>query len=240
ATDWYDNRQPWQELSSDQVRLHYYGMDATFAATILASAQGTIGDLERTYAVPRSQTLAIWVYPEATAFREGLPANFRESVVGGSVVGYPLIVAVIPPGSDSEVGRIIPHEISHQVLYQATRNPFGLTPTWFDEGMATHAQIGGTSGFMGMVVAANQRDGLLELDSLAGSFPYSPSQASLAYAESWSVIAFIESRWGAEGITALIHAFAEGLPTDGAISTALGLSMDAFTADWKSWIASQS
>lgn len=238
-TDWYDNRQPWQVLTSDQIVLHFYGMDAAFAQTILESAQGTVTDLERRYDLARSERLSLWIYPEASAFRDGLPANFRESVVGGSVVGYPLIVAVIPPGSDSEVGRIIPHEISHQVLFQATRNPFSLLPTWFDEGMATHIQIGGTSGYLGMAIAAEKQDALFDLASLAGSFPYTPSQASLAYAASWTAIAYIEERWGEGGNAALIRAFGEGLPEDEAIPQALGISMTQFTADWKSWLAAQ-
>ncbi|MGN6483205.1 MAG: peptidase MA family metallohydrolase [Thermomicrobiales bacterium] len=238
-TDWYDNRQPWQELGSDQIVLRFYGMDEAFAQTILDSAQGTVTDLERRYHLARSERLSLWIYPEATAFRDGLPANFRESVVGGSVVGYPLIVAVIPPGSQSEVGRIIPHEISHQVLFQATRNPFSLLPTWFDEGMATHIQIGGTSGYLGMAIAAERQGALFDLASLAGSFPYTPSQASLAYAASWTAIAYIEERWGEEGIAALIQAFGEGLPEDQAVPQALGVTMTQFTADWKSWLAAQ-
>lgn len=235
--DWYDNRQPWQEWSSEQITLHAYGMDAAFAGTILDSAQGTVSDLERRYDLARSERLTLWIYPGAEAFREGLPPNFRESVVGGSVVGYPLIVAVIPPGSDSEVGRVIPHEISHQVLFQATRNPFALLPTWFDEGMATHVQIGGTSGYMGMVIAAERQGTLFNLSSLVGSFPYTPSQASLAYAASWSAIAFIDARWGEDGIAALIRAFGDGLPEERAIAQALGISMSEFDHEWRAWIA---
>lgn len=238
-TDWYDDRQPWQELTSDQITLHVYGMDEAFARTILDSAQGTVTELEQRYDLARSERLSLWIYPEAEAFRDGLPANFRESVVGGSVVGYPLIVAVIPPGSTSEVGRIVPHEISHQVLFQATRNPFSLLPTWFDEGMATHIQIGGTGGYLGMAIAAERQGSLFDLASLAGSFPYTPAQATLAYAASWTAIAFILDQWGEDGITALIRAFGEGLPEDQSIPEALGLSMTDFTAAWKAWIAAQ-
>jgi len=235
-TDWYDTRQPWQVWTSDQIVLHTYGMDAAFATIILDSAQGTVSELERRYGLARSERLTLWIYPEADAFRQGLPPNFRESVVGGSVVGFPLIVAVIPPGSESEVGRVIPHEISHQVLFQATRNPFSLLPAWFDEGMATHIQTGGTSGYMGMVVAAQRQGSLFRLSSIAGSFPYAPAQASLAYAASWSAIAFIEDRWGEDGIAALIRAFGEGLPEDEAIPQALGQTMDQFDHDWRAWI----
>lgn len=238
-TDWYDDRQPWQTLTSADITLHTYGMTSAFAGAMLDSAQKTVDDLKTRFDLSTVIPLTLWIYPDANTFQEGLPANFRESVVGGSVVGYPLITAVIPPGSTSEIGRVIPHEISHQMLFQATRNPFTLVPTWFDEGLATHIQIGGTSGYMGMVIAAEQRGGLFDLTSLSESFPYTASQASLAYAASWSAVEYIEQRWGENGIISLIHAFAQGLPEDQATQQALGISMTTFDHDWKDWIAKQ-
>src|SRR5260370_16743783 len=39
-----------------------------------------------------------------------------------------------------EIKRIIPHELSHLLLYQATRNPYNQPPAWMDEGLAVHNQ----------------------------------------------------------------------------------------------------
>ncbi|HWV34543.1 MAG TPA: hypothetical protein VNZ55_02855, partial [Thermomicrobiales bacterium] len=58
TTSWFDNRQQWSEIQSDQVDLHYFGLDAGFADRILNSAQQTVTELEATYKLERSRTLS--------------------------------------------------------------------------------------------------------------------------------------------------------------------------------------
>ena len=238
-TTWFDNRQDWNEISSSQIQLHYFDLNPGFAQQILDSAQSTVTELETSYSLERSRMLSIWIYPDQASFRGSLPANSRDTIAGGSFIGYSLITAVIPNGSSGEIGRIIPHEISHQVLFQATQNPFTVLPVWFDEGMATHTQIGGTSAFMGMVINASRNDALFNLPSLAASFPFVPSQATLAYAASWSAIEYIEQTYGEKGIAAMIDAYKSGVSGDQVIQNALGITMEQLNADWKAWVASQ-
>ncbi|HEU0165576.1 MAG TPA: peptidase MA family metallohydrolase, partial [Thermomicrobiales bacterium] len=234
--EWADNRYDWTLLTGGVIRLHYFQLDTAFAQQILASAQSTVALLEKPYGVPHSRTIDIWVYPDSTSFRGSLPANTRDTVAGGSFVGFSLIVAVIPNGSTSEVRRVIPHEVSHQMLYQATRNPFTILPVWFDEGMATHIQVGGTATYLGMVINSYRNDALFDLTSLAAAFPYDASQATLAYAASWSAVLYIEETYGTSGIERMIAAFKSGDPADGVIRSALGISMDQFNRNWKAWI----
>jgi len=236
---WYDTRYDWSTLSSEQIDLHYVDLDDDVAAQILTSAQSTVTDLESRYALERSRTLQIWVYPDSESLRGTLPANSRDTIAGGSFIGYSLIVALIPNGSTGEIGRIIPHEVSHQVLYQATQNPFTILPTWFDEGMATHIQNGGTSSYLGLVINAWQHDALFDLASISAGFPYTPSQATLAYAASWSAIAYIQETYGDDGISRLIAAFATGAPEQDVILQALGITLDQLDDDWKAWIGAQ-
>lgn len=237
-TSWFDDRWDWRELQTDQVRLHHYGHDSAFAQKMLDSSQATVTELESRFSLPRSAPLDIWVYPSGEDFRGAQQPNSRESIAGASYPGYFLIVAVVPDGSTNEVGRVILHEVSHQVLYQATDNPFTYPPLWFDEGMATHFQVGGTDGFMEMVVRAHRDNTLFDITSLDASFPYLPAQATLAYATSWSIVEYIEVTWGDEGISRLIAAYATGVPYDEALVDALGVDGDELNHDWRAWVAS--
>lgn len=237
-THWFDTRWDWQVSQTDQVRVHSYDHDQDFVKEILDSAQATVTDLEQRYLLPRSAPLDIWVYPSLEDFQGAQQPNSRESIAGASYPGYFLIVAVVPDGSTSEVGRVVLHEVSHQVLYQATANPFTYPPLWFDEGMATHFQVGGTDGYMDMVVRADQEDALFNIASLNASFPYQPAQATLAYATSWSLVEYIEVTYGDEGISALITAFATGAPYDEAITEALGVDGEGLNDAWRVWVAS--
>ena len=236
---WHDTRWTWETISSGQVHLHSYDLTSEFAESILASAQATVTDLERRYALIRSQPIDIWVYPNAEDFRGAQQQNSREAVAGASYPGFFLIAAVIPDGDAREVGRVIPHEISHQVLYQATRNPFSAPPLWFDEGLATHYQVGGTDGYPRLVANALQEGRLFRLDSLDTTFPFSPAEATLAYAASWSAVEFIRQRYGDDGIEHLIAAFATGVSFDIALQDALGVSLEELDNHWRAWIQQQ-
>lgn len=236
---WFDNRWAWETIASTQVTLRYFDLDAAFAASILDSAQTTVSDLERRFSLDRGAPISVWIYPSADAFRGAQQPNSREAVAGASYPGFLLITAIIPEGDLREIGRVIPHEVSHQVLYQATENPFTLPPLWFDEGIATHYQVGGTDGFLEMVIHAREQCELFNAGSLDTSFPYSSRQATLAYATSWTIIAYIREVHGDEGIGAMIREFATGVPYPVAIERAIGLSEDELNREWHRWISSQ-
>ena len=236
AVTWLDTRWNWETVRSAQVVLHSYDLSPDFARTILESAQSTVTDLEDRYSLERSEPIVLWIYPSIEDYRGAQQPNSRESIAGASYPGLFLVAAVLSNGDTREVGRVIPHEISHQVLYQATRNPFTLPPLWFDEGLATHYQIGGTDGYLQMVTAAHREDRLFDLDSLDTTFPFLPSQATLAYATSWSAIEYIQERYGDEGIERLIAAFATGDSFDSAMENALGMSIIEMNDTWRAWI----
>lgn len=239
TTLWMDDSQSWSEHTSEQVILHSYALSDEFIAETLSTLQATIDDLEARFDLAMPEPIRIWVYQTYDDFLAAMPPNSRESVAALAFPGFHTIAAIVPDGNQAELLRVLPHEISHQVLYQAAGNPFSPIPVWLDEGLATHVQTGGTDGYLEMVTRAHDRDELFRLDSLNAGFPFSPAQATLAYATSWSAIAFIKERWGDDGVAALVDAFADGLPYREAIPAALGMTADQLNDDWTTWIGEQ-
>lgn len=236
---WQDDSRSWQTLESEQIILHHYALTNSFATSMLEIVQSTVDGLEHDYQMQMPDPIRIWIYESTSDFQAVRPTNTRESVAALAFPGFGVIAAIVPNGNDAELMRVLPHEISHQVLYQATANPFSNTPVWFDEGLATHTQTGGTSGYLELVIRAHERGDLFQLQSLTANFPYNAAQATLAYATSWSAITFIEATWGREGVARLIDAFAAGLPYDNAIAEALGISASELNDDWTAWVAAQ-
>jgi hypothetical protein len=239
STVWEDTRFDWQAISTAQVTLHSYDLSHGFAQQVLDSAQLTMTELEQRFDLPRLDPVSIWVYGSAADFSGTRLANAREAVAGMSYPGASVIAAVIPDGNDRELGRVLPHEISHQALYQATLNPFNAPPLWFDEGLATHVQRGGTDHYPDMVIRAKANDALFDISSLTVSFPYQPAQATLAYASSWSMVAYIEETYGDDGMARLIDAFGQGVTPDEAIVEALGVGIDELNVSWHDWVDEQ-
>jgi hypothetical protein len=238
STMWYDTHHDWNQISSDQVILSSYALGDEFSMETLELLQETVDQLEARFDMAVSLPIRVWVYETYSDFQAAQPPNSRESVAALAFTGYQTIAAIVPDGNEREMMRVLPHEISHQVLHQATANAFTFVPVWFDEGMATHVQTGGTDGYMDMVVNAEQDGTLFRLDSLNAGFPFSPAQATLAYATSWSAFAYIEGRWGDDGIGRLIDAFAEGMPYTEAVEAALDIPAHQLNDDWTTWVAS--
>lgn len=236
---WYDNRYSWSAITTPDATVHTYGLSRAFAQNVASSTQASIDSLRSLYGLAKVTPLQVWIYPNSTAFAGSRQQNAREAVAGLSYPEFALTTAVIPDGNAQELGRVMPHEISHQILYQATRNPWNAPPVWLDEGLAEYAQTAGTDGFQQTVQSAARDGTLLGLNALTLSFPYAPDTAYLAYAESYSVVSYIAQTYGETGLTRLVRALATGVSYDTAFQQALGRTMGALETDWRVWIAKQ-
>jgi hypothetical protein len=237
---WADPRFEWSAYSTDQVRLYTYALSPEFAQSAVDIAQQTVTSLEQRFGLDRSEPVSIWVYDTSTDFQPTQRSNSREAVAGISHAGFFVIHVVMANNNTREVGRTITHEISHQVLYQATRNPYSGPPLWFDEGMATHAQTEGIDGYLPLAITAANTGALFSLTSLEATFPYLPADASISYAISWSAVEYILETWGDDGIAALIQGYATGQPDEDVMQSALGITPAELDAQLRDWLLSQS
>jgi hypothetical protein len=233
AVTWEDTRFAWEAIASPRVEVFAYNGDPAYNEAVLASAEATIDRLSERFGAEMTHPVRIWVYNSRDDFIGSLAPNSEPWIVGAAYPPLGLINAVLPPGDMAELGRVIPHEISHQVLYQATKNPFNQPPGWLEEGLATLAQEGGTINLWRTVQAAAREGRLDHLRVLGGQFPYDSADARLAYGESMSVVTYIIDTYGEEPLAALIAVLREGITYDDAVQRALGVSLDQLNDDWQ-------
>jgi hypothetical protein len=138
------------------------------------------------------------------------------------------------------MSRVIPHELSHQILYQATANPFGAPPQWLDEGLAVYSQDAGRDRLYSYALQLASTGEVMPLRTLNGDFPYDRGGFTAGYAFSLSVVAYIIDTWGNEGITRLIDAFAEGVTPEDGVEQALGISFDELDRQWREDLTAKS
>ena len=231
--DWIDQRFEWTKLAGDGIEVFTYSSSESFAASILETAQSTVAKLKNDYGVTGGNPIRLWVYENREEFSGAQVPNSGEWVVGSAFPEWGLILAVLPDGDTNEMVRVVPHEITHQVLHQATENPFNAPPLWFDEGFAVLQQETGNSHFPGIVEDAAREGRLLSLRSLTGEYPYDSSEVTLAYAESYDVLVFIIDQWGIEGIGRIVSAYQQGVTHDDAFVAALGVTIDELDQLWQ-------
>jgi hypothetical protein len=229
---WTDDRFDWDLAEGNGVQIFSYGRPQDFVDLMVSVSEQAVADMTALYQPETTFPIRIWAYESAEDYSGTLATNSQEWSAGSAYPDLQVIQAVIPSDSESEVLRILPHEVSHQILHMASMNPFNSPATWIDEGLAVHAQEGGTDGYNDIVQNAIEDDEILNLQSLISAFPYDPTLARQAYAESYSAIGYIKDTWGDEGILAIVLAYRDGNSHEDVIVTALGMTIEELQDAW--------
>jgi hypothetical protein len=236
ATLFYmDTQQQWKKMTSGQITLWWYSGDDAFGKDAIDTATRAADTLKKTFNVASDHPIRILIYANTRDLRVALPPNSAEWIGGGASPELGIIHAAIAPGqsSPSEIRRIIPHEMSHMIVYQASLNPYNHPPLWLDEGLAVHNQETPDVRFRPLVKNAVDTGTLIPLRALDSPFPLNADQALLSYAESESVVNYIITAYGSKTIGALVAAFKDELSYDQIVRKVLNKSIDDLDKEWK-------
>jgi hypothetical protein len=234
-----DDQYAWKSLTDAQgrVTVHWYEGGSSFGRTLLGVATGALDRLQTNVNAGLTRPAEIWVYASQDELLGSLPANIPEWVGGKAFPPLALVMAAIPNDgyAEFEIKRTIPHELSHLVLYQATRNPYNAPPSWFDEGLAVYSQDAHDPAEEEALRSAAENGALVPLNSLSSSFGADEESALLAYAQSHSAVEFLltDSRYGPDRFARTVAAFREGVTYDEAFQAGLGATVDEIDEQWR-------
>lgn len=231
-----DDGQKWREMTDGLVTVYWYAGDDDFAQAMLDGANGAIERLSARFDVVADQPVRVVIYGEEDDFNDALPPNSADWIGGQAHPELHLFVGLVEAGDESEGRRLIPHEVSHLILHQATENPFNGPPDWLDEGLAVYNQELEDSWMDGVLEDAVDEGRLIPVRALNASFPLDPDQALLSYAESRSIVQYIIEELGDERMADLVAIFRSEVSFDEAVEGALGMSIDELDAAWKAWL----
>ncbi len=230
---WVDDRYDWVPLEGPNVTVYAYDVDPAFHQEILDSAERTVTNLSESYGAELEQRVRVWAYTDKEHLYGALAPNSEPWIAGAAYPGLHVLMAVLPPGDLGEVQRVVPHEVSHQVLHQATDNPFNSPPQWLDEGLATYWQEAGRDRFYSYALDLAAAGEIPPLRTLNGTFPYDRDGATAAYALSLTAVMYILDAWGDEGMAKLLATFDEGVTYEDAVQQGLGISFDELDRQWR-------
>ena len=150
------------------------------------------------------------------------------------------MLAAAPSDTQSiDLQRLIPHELTHVMLYRSLGNGFNSLPTWLEEGIASMEELYPNPDYTRALEAASKNNSLLPLEDLCVSFPADSGRAYLAFAESQSFVRFLRDTYGNTGIVALTKAYADGLDCDLGATRAVGVPLNQLDARWRENVLGQ-
>ncbi|NDJ36981.1 MAG: hypothetical protein GYB64_20200 [Chloroflexi bacterium] len=151
------------------------------------------------------------VYGELSLFTQALRSHntwIQDWVAAYALPEHRIALTAVGPGGDALLQRDIAHEMAHLMLHDISGGE--PLPGWLDEGIALST---GENPALDERLAEALRSGeTLPLDALcATSFTaLPPHEASLAYAQSQSVAAYVRTLYGSDGLRAALDASARG------------------------------
>lgn len=139
--------------------------------------------------------------------------------------------------------KLLSHEYVHAVIHAVTRQqittvkdmPSPRVPIWLHEGLAQYLESGSERDRVDAqlrTVAQGRR--MIPLSVLEGSFMrFNSNQASLAYAESLSVVGYLVNRYGLYRVSRLLEALSKHQTIDAACQDAFATSYEAIEKAWQ-------
>ncbi len=237
---WYqDTSVPftWSEAMRGNVLVYTDGRDPLVASEALDVAAGALAEIRRTLGTAPDDTIRIYVYPELAQLASSLRLHglrVQDWVAAYAVPDQLVAMVSAAPGVEfsASLKRDLPHELMHLAVAVAVGT--GSVPAWFNEGMAVTSEAEPDPTLASTLDTAARDGALIPLDQLCVSnfSGFTPRDAALAYAESASVMRYVQNRYGSSQIRALAGAFSDGLDCDGAVQRGLGLSLTALEGQW--------
>jgi len=235
--DYIDNRYVWREASRGGVTVHWSEGDTAFGEMVLDAALAALpGIAAETGGVPPSN-IAVYVYPSREDLISTLQLGGRDWAGGQARPELGAVLIDLPPGVAAPVDarRVIPHELTHLLVYQATQPGYDYAPAWLDEGLATANEASPDAAQANALQSALEEGHLLSFELLCAPFPDDghAERVLLAYAQSGSLVQYIRNRYGRQGLQALLTAYrdrAECLP---GVERALGVTLARLERDWR-------
>jgi hypothetical protein len=232
-----DDRFTWRTVSQGSVTVHWYVGDEAFGEAAASTAANALPLISRDVRGALPRTVDIYVYGNSADARAALQRVGRAWTDGHADPKIGVVIVAVAPDlrATYNLQREIPHEMTHVLIYRATGDNYQKVPYWLNEGLAVAHQAQRDSDFPSILAAARDARQFLPLDSLCG--PFQAGTARLAYAESESIVRFIDRRFGAEGINRLLVAYAAGAGCEEGVQTSLGLSLADLQARWLNELA---
>jgi hypothetical protein len=227
---WEDERFQWQSFSQGNITLYWYAGEDDFGEELGQAVAGGLASLELGRELV--QPIRAFIYADSEDVRGAI--LFAQEWTGGLAFGSHniLLIAISPERQPEEVTGLV-HELAHLLVWELTFNCFGGLPTWLNEGLATYAEGPLKPYLQSALAQAISGDGLITLRSLSSSFPAGHGGASLSYAQSRSLVAYLIDTHGWEKLRELLAVFQAGSTYDDALLRVYGIGMDALDQEWR-------
>ncbi|HKJ37241.1 MAG TPA: peptidase MA family metallohydrolase [Anaerolineales bacterium] len=232
---WLDSTHNWQTTSAENLNLHWYSGDQTFAQDLLNAARDGLIFNETKSGLPAETPIDLYIFANTDDLKEAI--LYEPSWTGGQAFPAHDIVILGISQSDLDWGRdAIVHELTHVLVGHLTFSCLGGVPTWLNEGLAVYSEGELDPVSQNQLDDAIRDDTLLTVRSLSAGFSEVADKAYLSYSQSYSIVKYLIETHGQDKMTELLMSLRDGSTIDDALITAYGFDVDGLDDVWRASI----
>lgn len=229
-----DNQFEWHNLAQGNTIVYWTGEEnnlGQIALDVVAEARLHLQDF---VSAPGELPLSIYIYPTSADLRAALRLTGRDWVGAHAApeLGIVLVTAVNIRTAATDLRQSLPHEMLHFYLYQVLRGNYQNVPVWLNEGLATLVEITPRPAYEAVLAAAVVNQTTIPLHQLCTTLPAGDEQTLLAYAQSLSLVQYIQTTYGNQNLRDLLAAYADGADCQTGVERVLSLTLAELNQAW--------
>ncbi len=228
-----DEQFSWSNLSQENINVFWTGND-NVGQTALDVVTAVLPKLESIITIPEDVPVEIYIYPTSADLRAALRLTGRDWVGAHAVpeLGVILVTAVNIRTAAADLGQSIPHELVHFYLHHSNPAQAEAIPAWLNEGLATVAETETRPTFENVLETAVDDNATFPFNQLCDSFPNGESDVLLAYAQSSSLIQYLQTQYGNDALKQLVAHYQDGASCDSGIQRTFDMSLAELNNEW--------
>jgi hypothetical protein len=232
--EYVDDRLDWEQLSGNGISVFWAEGDVSLGQTALDVVGEVRPRLEAVIPGADVAEARIFIYPSEAYLQSALRLTGRDWVGAHAQpeLGVILAKAVNPRTAAFDLGREVPHELVHLMLYDATGVNYANVPRWFEEGLATSFEMSPDPSYDLILQEAIAAQETIPFTQLCEVFPAEEMRARLAYAQSYSLIRFIQTEYGNRALSEMVRLFGDGADCYSGVRRALGMTLGELEDVW--------
>ncbi|HVP42673.1 MAG TPA: tetratricopeptide repeat protein [Terriglobales bacterium] len=215
------------EQESGHFTMRYEGGKAPAAlrAAIMQTLERHYDDLVREFGISPRQNISVSLYTEQAYFDVTRAPAWSAAQNDGKL----RIPIEGLNGVNSELSRVLKHELAHSFIAQITRN---RCPNWLNEGIAQVVEPATAAPFGAPLGRMFAHEAEIPLNMLEGSFgAFDDRTAMVAYGESLAAVEYIVQTYGMSDVVRLLQRIGEGSSAESALRAVVHSGYASFQTD---------
>jgi hypothetical protein len=220
-------------LRSPHFRFFYPRAEQPTAEALRDWLEAQYPAATRTLGAEPGKRIDVYLFATYEAFEQATGGDLDPWVIG---LAQPARWSMYLPPQDSlgEAKVVAWHELAH-VLFDQTAG-VGRVPRWLTEGVAKYLSRDFTLADRQRLEQTAREFSWLPLAALEEDFPHDPERAHLAYAESYTFVAFLIDRFGPDALARLSARLRAGEALPEAVETAFAVKLAAMQEEWFTYL----